>query len=238
VTRPGSRSSASSPTLRGPPKKPKQSGNALWCGNLPAQTNISELKDYFSREATQDIESVFLISKSNCAFINYKSEESCGAALTRFHDSRFRGAKLVCRLRRDCAEAARGLSTGLGTESTSSVASPSASGTQPNAGIRTSLGNLAADTGGGDKFFVMKSLTVKDLDASVQSASWATQSHNEDALKAAYEVAIPHSLKQGLKQQLITCSLPTTSILCFQRTSRASIMAMREWLLQSTKAPR
>jgi YT521-B-like domain len=42
-----------------------------------------------------------------------------------------------------------------------------------------------------EKFFVLKSLTVEDLDASVRNASWATQSHNEAALNAAYKVRVP-----------------------------------------------
>jgi hypothetical protein len=54
---------------RGPPRKPKQSGHALWVGNLPSATTVLALKDHFSREATKDIDSVFLISKSNCKSI-------------------------------------------------------------------------------------------------------------------------------------------------------------------------
>src|SRR6201996_5238392 len=99
VAPPGVQTSA----LRGPPRKPKQSGHALWVGNLPPATHIIDLKDHFAREATEDIESVFLISKSNCAFVNYKTEASCAAAMTRFHDSRFQGVRLVCRLRRGSA---------------------------------------------------------------------------------------------------------------------------------------
>lgn len=187
-------SSAVSATPRGPPKKPKQSGHALWCGNLPAQTHIVELKDYFSREATDDIESVFLISKSNCAFINYKSEESCAAALTRFHDSRFQGAKLVCRLRRGPAATPAGAPTGPRTSSISAVPSQVVDAAHERPEVRTSQEESAetriSREKAGDRFFVMKSLTVKDLDASLRSGSWATQSHNEDALKAAYEVSI------------------------------------------------
>src|SRR4051812_40979147 len=85
---------------RGPPRKPKQSGHALWVGNLPPGANVMDLKDHFSQDATDDIESVFLISKSNCAFVNYRSAAACAAALARFHDSRFQGARLVCRLRK------------------------------------------------------------------------------------------------------------------------------------------
>ncbi|KAI4853738.1 hypothetical protein E4T44_00647 [Aureobasidium sp. EXF-8845] len=79
---------------RGPPRKPKQSGHALWVGNLPLSTTVGALKDHFSREATYDIESVLLISKSNCAFVNYQSETACFAAMDRLHNSRFRVVRL------------------------------------------------------------------------------------------------------------------------------------------------
>jgi RNA recognition motif-containing protein len=81
---------------RGPPQKPKQSGHALWVGNLHPTTNIANLKDHFSRDATSEIQSLFLISKSNCAFVNYRSELACVAALDRFNGSRLHGARLVC----------------------------------------------------------------------------------------------------------------------------------------------
>ena len=44
-----------------------------------------------------------------------------------------------------------------------------------------------------EKFFVLKSLTVEDLDASVRNGSWATQSHNEAALSTAYRVRLLRS---------------------------------------------
>ena len=39
-----------------------------------------------------------------------------------------------------------------------------------------------------DKYFVMKSLTVEDMELSVRNNIWATQAHNEDALNEAYKV--------------------------------------------------
>lgn len=39
-----------------------------------------------------------------------------------------------------------------------------------------------------EKFFVVKSLTVDDLERSVLSGVWATQAHNETALNKAFQV--------------------------------------------------
>lgn len=179
--------------LRGPPRKPKQSGHALWVGNLPPGTNVVDLKDHFSRDATNYILSVFLISKSNCAFVNYQTEESCSAAMTRFHDSRFHGVRLVCRLRRTSVNPTTGVPTGpaaasgsspavveLTSEAESIVQEPYTSTEMPDGIPGKSLAK--------DKFFIVKSLTVEDLELSVRNGVWATQSHNEEALNKAYEV--------------------------------------------------
>lgn len=186
---------------RGPPRKPKQSGHALWVGNLPPGTTVIDLKDHFSRDATKDIESLFLISKSNCAFVNYRTEASCTAAMHRFHDSRFHGVRLVCRLRRSSAPAS-GVPTGP-----SAMSGPRPSSTSPTHSPELEQEEDAADemtkpqtdvvkdegenspARVAEKFFIVKSLTLQDLELSVRNGIWATQSHNEEALNKAYESA-------------------------------------------------
>jgi hypothetical protein len=186
---------------RGPPRKPKQSGHALWVGNLPPGTTVTALKDHFSREATKDIESLFLISKSNCAFVNYRSEVSCTAAMHRFHDSRFNGVRLVCRLRRSSAPA-----SGVPTGPSAMVGSPQTNVSPPITpkSELESAENQQEDTTetsshkdheeerrsstGSSKYFIVKSLTLQDLELSVRNGIWATQSHNEDVLNKAFRV--------------------------------------------------
>jgi RNA recognition motif-containing protein len=184
---------------RGPPRKPKQSGHALWVGNLPPGTTVVALKDHFSRDATKDIESLFLISKSNCAFVNYRTEASCTAAMHRFHDSRFNGVRLVCRLRRSSAPAS-GVPTGpsamvgqqknVSRPATPKQDSVTADPPDPAAGVSpnqtTEDHRSSADTA--NKYFIVKSLTLQDLELSVRNGIWATQSHNEDALNKAFRV--------------------------------------------------
>lgn len=188
---------------RGPPRKPKQSGHALWVGNLPPGTTVMALKDHFSREATKDIESLFLISKSNCAFVNYRSEASCTAAMHRFHDSRFNGVRLVCRLRRSSAPA-----SGVPTGPSAMVGTPHANVSPPHS---PQVGDEATEEAKGgateqfsvqdgdaapgastpsSKYFIVKSLTLQDLELSVRNGIWATQSHNEEVLNKAFSVSI------------------------------------------------
>ncbi|KAI9759443.1 MAG: hypothetical protein M4579_002357 [Chaenotheca gracillima] len=180
---------ASNPSMpRGPPRKPRQSGHALWVGNLPPGTRVVDLKDHFSKDATADIESVFLISKSNCAFVNYRTETTCAAAMNRFHDSRFQGVRLVCRLRRNSVNppaASPGAATtpSPGALSEKDVEEPDATESKQET-PQERPAYLAKD-----KYFVVKSLTMEDLELSVRNGVWATQSHNEAALNKAYETA-------------------------------------------------
>ena len=43
-----------------------------------------------------------------------------------------------------------------------------------------------------NRYFVVKSLTVEDLESSKQSGIWATQTHNEVNFNRAYEVSFLH----------------------------------------------
>ncbi|RPA95727.1 hypothetical protein L873DRAFT_1829735 [Choiromyces venosus 120613-1] len=187
--------SSSSPLLhpalpRGPPRKPKQSGHALWVGNLPTGTQVVDLKEYFSKDAKDDIQSVFLISKSNCAFVNYRTEEACSEAMVRFHDSRRNSV----------------LSTAISAVVPTPPPDPSAHSLQDSGdevpgvsetevdradGVKSPPAGpkVAARNPGKDRIFIVKSLTVEDLDLSVRNGVWATQSHNESILNQAFETA-------------------------------------------------
>jgi hypothetical protein len=158
---------------------------------------VVDLKDHFSRDATHDIESVFLISKSNCAFVNYKREAACAAAMQRFHDSRFHGVRLVCRLRRGLSVPGSGNNNSGATIQSPRVEDETRSLLSEDESGETSesrhAGDAAPDTTQPsrrvpERFFIVKSLTVEDLELSRRSGVWATQIHNEAILNRAYEV--------------------------------------------------
>ncbi|EQL27841.1 hypothetical protein, variant [Blastomyces dermatitidis ATCC 26199] len=179
----------------GPPRKPKQSGFALWVGNLPSRASIVDLKDHFSQGATEEIESVFLISNSKCAFVNYKTEAACVSAVTRFHDSRFQGIKLVCKLRRGAASEINNrmaLSPPLPTIS-STVTDENEVAESRGEHILNHFskghGLPRPDVRHPERYFIVKSLTIEDLERSRVSGVWATQRHNEAVLNHAYETS-------------------------------------------------
>ena len=60
------------------------------------------------------LESLFLISKSNCAFANFRDEQSCSAAQRKLHDSKFMTVRLVSRLRKSTVEGPAGVTAPTG----------------------------------------------------------------------------------------------------------------------------
>ncbi|RMY98688.1 hypothetical protein D0864_04293 [Hortaea werneckii] len=196
------------PSPRGPSQKPKQAGHALWVGNLPPAANVLDLKDHFSYNATQDIVSLFLVTKSNCAFVNYRNEAACIAAMNRFHDSRFHGVRLVCRLKRgSTADLSTSRRSGLLTSPAATAPNRSLENNVPTSSDPLIVGqtssqepvemtadgetgaSTAASGGLPSRFFILKSLTVQDLQASVHSGTWATQFHNEQVINHAFHEA-------------------------------------------------
>lgn len=182
---------------------------------------------------TTALESLFLISKSNCAFANYKDEVSCAAAQVKLHDSRFQTVRLVSRLRRNSVGAAAGVNVPTGPAALSPPSNPVARSVSPDSHLKgkevheeASELQVGDDTGAArDKFFIVKSLTVEDLDLSVRNGIWATQSHNEDALNKAYKVCFV--FLNSYYTLTIVDRLRTTSIWSSLPTNLASITDMQ-----------
>lgn len=196
-------------------------------------------------QQTDGLESLFLISKSNCAFANYPDEERCLAAQQKLNDTWYMSVRLVSRLRKNAVEGAQGITaptgpTALSASSTASSLphtdgdSAAADGTDDSSTANTAAadGTTAVDAlatpkqptlqtsvivdGSGksgatlgaasyeagraataastpvaaksDRYFILKSLTVEDLELSVRTGIWATQSHNEETLNEAFKV--------------------------------------------------
>lgn len=120
--------------------------------------------------------------------------------------------RLVCRLRRGTTTSSAAATP---TDSQSDSASPATGVDQsrspmPESNNEESLGPTIARSPSGqsgaspgvsgstepapgekvpEKYFIVKSLTAQDLEASVRNGIWATQSHNENSLNKAYDQA-------------------------------------------------
>ena len=146
---------------------------------------------------TSGLQSLFLISKSNCAFANFKDEASCATAQTQIHDSRFQTVRLVSRLRRSSVGTAAGVAVPTGPAALTPPSNPLVARTpSPDRDSKskdvssqvTEVNEIDGSNLPRDKFFIVKSLTVEDLELSIRNGIWATQSHNEEALNKAYQV--------------------------------------------------
>ncbi|RIA94983.1 hypothetical protein C1645_514735 [Glomus cerebriforme] len=188
-------------------RKPKQLDKALWVGNLPDSTTYDELKEFF---ADVNMESVFHIKKSNCAFVNYKTYDAVMEAVHKYNDMEFKGIKLVCRPRKQTpadlklkTESLSDLISENTPPPTPSEAGSTASSTRsrrsslpPRQRIRqSSIASMSPASSvsslkpsSQNRYFILKSLTQDDLDISVKSGYWATQPHNEAALNKAFKV--------------------------------------------------
>lgn len=153
---------------------------------------------------TPGLDSLFLISKSNCAFANFKDEQTCNAAQQKLHDSRFQTVRLVSRLRKSTVERS-GVLTPVGDGNASASSSAPGSdgpvgdgdvedargGSTPASSSAKSNAHSGSDgVPGKERYFVLKSLTIEDLETSVRNGIWATQSHNEELLNAAFKVGL------------------------------------------------
>ncbi|CAK5270597.1 unnamed protein product [Mycena citricolor] len=186
----GSSSDHHVPDAPRPARRSLRTRWAMWVGNLPLDVTHKELRTFFTmgpskksahgrdsdhRRLADDLNgvvSVFPITRSGCAFVNYATPTALEQALARFNGAHFRNdltKPLVCRTPE---EEGNGLHP-----TTLSVASSA-----------TSSHRALADHFP-KRFFVMKSLTQGDLILSVKTGLWATQRHNEFFLDQAFKTA-------------------------------------------------
>jgi RNA recognition motif-containing protein len=93
------------------PKRTKQTPFAMWVGNIDSAITVQELYQFFRQIDPAELQSpdesnvvsIFLIPKSNCAFVNFRTEAALTESITRFHGARLRpnhsAPRLACRRR-------------------------------------------------------------------------------------------------------------------------------------------
>lgn len=102
----------------------------MWVGNVPSDATHDELWRFFSTtqspmnvdgEEGSGVVSIFLISRSSCAFVNYDSEQRLQSAIEKFNGVQLRPSdtrcpRMVCRVRRrgDDLKAGVGGQRGMG----------------------------------------------------------------------------------------------------------------------------
>lgn len=166
--------------------------------------------------------SIFLISRSSCAFVNFSSQADLDRAVPYFNGLSLRPwdarcPRMVCRVRHkdDDLRAGVGAQRGVGmhrswveqhnqAERKDSAISPrqsllelpedhsnsNGSSSQPK-----SSGSLASTNSSflahhfPKRYFILKSLSISDLEDSVKNGTWKTQRHNQPILDQAFRTS-------------------------------------------------
>ena len=101
----------------------------MWVGNVPSDATHEELYRFFNvpyapGETTTGVVSIFPISRSNCAFVNYSGQGPLEEAIKRFNGKQLRPNDprcpgFVCRVRKvdDDLKAGVGAQRGMGIHS-------------------------------------------------------------------------------------------------------------------------
>ncbi|KAF7296701.1 hypothetical protein HMN09_01079200 [Mycena chlorophos] len=202
------------PSPEGGSPPPDRSAWAMWVGNVPRDATYEELWDFFlcqerkrsrkgkaavsplspTTKTLQEVPnaagvlSIFLILQSSCAFVNYDSPPHLFAALERFDGAMLRPDNrkcrpLVCRARRPQDGARRG--SVLGQHGTNMHAR----------WIKERHGHDMVITDDvlrwffPQRYFLLKSRTLNNLDLSTETGLWATQQHNEGVLNEAFRTS-------------------------------------------------
>ncbi|KAI5474526.1 YT521-B-like splicing factor [Pseudohyphozyma bogoriensis] len=208
---PGERRKGSRSAL---PKPPAHSQWALWVGNVPSDATHTELWQFFiSRPVpavnptyahlrpedvgvdvdlqVTGVESIHLINRSNCAFVNYASDihlqhsiaVSHGVSLRPFDPrcaQRTGGLHHAFLAKKQAEEKDVGVGGGV---------RPHRHSTASSGGHSLSTASTTSSFLGRHfpkRFFVLKSHNEDDLQLSVERGVWATQTHNEPVLDQAY----------------------------------------------------
>lgn len=147
-------------------RQPPKSDFALWVGNLPSRPCLQELCDVF---ASPDILSVYLIQRTGCAFVNFRTKAGLDTAVEMFYKrgGSIRDQKLM--IKKKCEDDSK--PSGSKNSKDSGNASPPSTADSPN------------------RYFVCKSLSVADLETAKATCRWSTQMHNAARFNEAFHAA-------------------------------------------------
>ncbi|KAL8280068.1 hypothetical protein RQP46_007649 [Phenoliferia psychrophenolica] len=213
------------------------SPHALWVGNVPSDATHVELWRFFALRPvpassklyagkedehpgidlhSTGVESIHLIARSNCAFVNYASDLHLQHSIAVSHNVSLRPfdmrcKELVCRVRKSADDKKSGVGAQrLGgmhhayvnskkveaKENDSPTSPPAKNSSGASSGGGRSLSTASASTSSSflkthfpKRYFVLKSHDEADLKLSVATGLWATQSHNEPVLDQAFRTS-------------------------------------------------
>ncbi|WFD01186.1 hypothetical protein MYAM1_003948 [Malassezia yamatoensis] len=194
----------------------------MWCGNVPTDASQEELWRFFTQttdslrllttplqsapQDTHGVLSIFLMSRSNCAFVNFSSARHLDRACSLFHGTKLRyqsnNDPPVCRARRleDVEHAGVAAQRGKGvhtswyrkekqqqkpiSEEANDRTLSSKSG--DSVSFSSTDSSLLSQPQFAHRFFILKSRNSEALKTALRTNIWSTQTHNESVLDQAF----------------------------------------------------
>ncbi|KAL4399489.1 N6-methyladenosine-containing RNA reader [Malassezia pachydermatis] len=209
-----------------------RSNYVMWCGNVPSDATLEELWSFFSSipEEITDVAakdqaskasdtpelgenvnsagilSIFIISRSSCAFVNYASQEALSRACSYFHGMPLRTKpscpRLVCRPRKledaeyagVAAQRGKGVHTNWYRQQIAAQRDAARSADDKNEELDMEDARSFSSTNSSllrqplfaNRFFILKSRSSEALETALRTNIWSTQPHNEPVLDQAF----------------------------------------------------
>ncbi|BEJ12196.1 hypothetical protein CspHIS471_0206560 [Cutaneotrichosporon sp. HIS471] len=201
----------------------------MWVGNVPSNVSHEELWRFFNTttppsaminpsEPWRGPSSIFLISRSSCAFVNFSSQADLDRAVPFFHGLSLRPwdprcPRMVCRVRHkdDDLRAGVGAQRGVGmhrawveqhkqldmkqSPKAQNLELPDHPNSQSSSSHHRSSASFASTNSSflvhhfPKRYFILKSLSITDLEEAVQTRQWKTQRHNQPILDQAFRTS-------------------------------------------------
>ncbi|BEJ04844.1 hypothetical protein CcaverHIS641_0206610 [Cutaneotrichosporon cavernicola] len=201
----------------------------MWVGNVPSNASHEELWRFFNTttppsaminpsEPWRGPSSIFLISRSSCAFVNFSSQADLDRAVPFFHGLSLRPwdprcPRMVCRVRHkdDDLRAGVGAQRGVGmhrawveqhkqldmkqSPKSQNLQLPDNPNSQSSSSNHRSSASFASTNSSflvhhfPKRYFILKSLSITDLEDAVKTRQWKTQRHNQPILDQAFRTS-------------------------------------------------
>ncbi|KIW81577.1 hypothetical protein Z517_04603 [Fonsecaea pedrosoi CBS 271.37] len=173
-----------------------QGGLALWVGNIPQNTTVMSLRDYFSEPAPCDLLSVSYNPDARYAFVNFSSEAARLAAIRLAGSRLFDGRRLDCRIRHEFRGRSTKVNYGLNTStnkalltSSSPVRCDRAKSLRSKVEEFTHFPEADRSSWGKEKYFILKSFSLDALYQSLETGRWHVPKRHVERLNHAYQTA-------------------------------------------------
>ncbi|KIW34673.1 hypothetical protein, variant 1 [Cladophialophora immunda] len=185
-----------------PPRRPNthtsryQGEFALWVGNIPPNTTIMSLRDYFSEPSPWDLLSVSYNPDARYAFVNFSAESARLSAIRQAASRLFEGRRLDCRIRHESRGRSTKVNYGLNNNGNKGLHSRSGPICCDRAkSLRSKVEEFAhfpeaeRSSWGKEKYFILKSFSLEALYQSLETGRWHVPKRHVERLNHAFQTA-------------------------------------------------